>query len=226
MKWFKHENTFNNPKVERLTEKFGSEGYGVYFRIVELISTNIEPDNVQEWGFLPSEYDEEYLSKKLGVTTEKLRSILEECLRLNLLQKSKETIMCSQILERADDYTQHIINKTTNKVRSISEQSSSRIEEKRIDKNRIEKRENTVSYLLTLNDEDIKELTSTYKVNLIQLKEKAESLHNYCKSHGKIYKNYRALLINALARDFGKKPAPFVSLIDKLKEGGEHAIIS
>lgn len=226
MKWFKHENTFNNPKVERLTEKFGSEGYGVYFRIVELISTNIEPDNVQEWGFLPSEYDEEYLSKKLGVTTEKLRSILEECLRLNLLQKSKETIMCSQILERADDYTQRIINKTTNKVRSISEQSSSRIEEKRIDKNRIEKRENTVSYLLTLNDEDIKELTSTYKVNLIQLKEKAESLHNYCKSHGKIYKNYRALLINALARDFGKKPAPFVSLIDKLKEGGEHAIIS
>lgn len=80
--------------------------------------------------------------------------------------------------------------------------------------------------MLTLNDEDIKELTSTYKVNLIQLKEKAESLHNYCKSHGKIYKNYRALLINALARDFGKKPAPFVSLIDKLKEGGEHAIIS
>lgn len=93
------------------------------------------------------------------------------------------------------------------------------------EKNEI-KRENTVSYLLTLNDEDIKELTATYKVDIMKLKEKAESLHNYCKSHGKIYKNYRALLQNALMRDFGKRGAPFVSKIDQLKKGGLNAIAS
>ena len=80
--------------------------------------------------------------------------------------------------------------------------------------------------MLTLNDEDIKELTATYKVDIMKLKEKAESLHNYCKSHGKIYKNYRALLQNALMRDFGKRGAPFVSKIDQLKKGGLNAIAS
>jgi len=110
--------------MEVLMEKHGLEGYGFYFKILELISLNIEKDNNKEWGFVPSVYSTELLRKKLLMSEKSFQSVLQTCLQLNLLQLIDDKIGCTQILERGDDYLGRIIktaqSKSPKKLRSRS----------------------------------------------------------------------------------------------------------
>lgn len=63
----------------------------------------------------------------------------------------------------------------------------------------------TVKYLITIPQTDVDKFTKEYLVNHIQVREKGETLHDYCKSKGKIYKDYRAFLQGAIRRDYGKR---------------------
>lgn len=152
MKWFKHEITTTNPKIKLLKKKHGAVGYAIYFQIVELIADRIEKTNDTEWGFLAPTYcnNLEFLAEEIGTDTETLKETLETCHQLNLLNVSDSVIACHQVKERADDYTQRIINKQsgtkpekqrTNSVDTPNKvlQSLPRIEEKRIDKNILDK---------------------------------------------------------------------------------------
>lgn len=65
------------------------------------------------------------------------------------------------------------------------------------------KRESTPLYLLNIPEEDMSILKEKINVSVVDIKRKGEELHNYCKAKGKIYKDYRALLRNALVKDFG-----------------------
>lgn len=134
MKWFKHENTFNNAKIEMLTDKHGILGYGIYFRTLELIASAIEESNPEEWGYLPSIYTTQYLAKKLQTSEEALDSVFETCFELGLLETKDGNIYCSKVLERCDDYTQRLLKQNEKKVGTKSEQSPT--------KNRIEKNKN------------------------------------------------------------------------------------
>jgi hypothetical protein len=63
----------------------------------------------------------------------------------------------------------------------------------------------TREYLEQLPETEILELISSYKVNRDDIKNKAEALLNWVDIHGKRPKNYRALLKNALLKDFGRR---------------------
>lgn len=62
-----------------------------------------------------------------------------------------------------------------------------------------------LSYFENITQEDIKEFKGKYDVNTCDIMTKADSMLNYCKSSGRVYKNYKAALRNALSKDFGLK---------------------
>ncbi len=68
-----------------------------------------------------------------------------------------------------------------------------------------ESRENSLAFLEDLPEEQIIEITTKYKCTDVQLRDKADTLRNYCLSHGKRYKDYRAFLLNAVKKDFGPR---------------------
>ena len=86
---------------------------------------------------------------------------------------------------------------------------NARIDKIRIDKNRIEEKRvyNSSKYLLTIPDADLDEFTKKFVCTKSQVKQKAENLHDYCLSRGRVYKNYKAFLRGALSRDFGVRTA-------------------
>lgn len=79
------------------------------------------------------------------------------------------------------------------------------LEENRIEKNRIEKKTASITYLTETPTDDLKELSEKYDASVAQIKRKAETMKNYCLSKGKSYKNYRAFLENGLDKDFGRR---------------------
>lgn len=72
-------------------------------------------------------------------------------------------------------------------------------------------------YLLEIPEEDILEFRGKYEASSGQIKRKAEQMHNYCESKGKVYKNYRAFLENGLDKDFGRK-AKVVATAQEVKK--------
>lgn len=109
MKWFKHDtNTFSNPKIEMLKEKHGVAGYGVYFQLVELIASAVDKENVEDWGYLPDVYSMDYLAKKFCVDVNLLQEILDTCISLKLIEKRKERIFCTKVLDRCDEFIEKV----------------------------------------------------------------------------------------------------------------------
>jgi len=69
-------------------------------------------------------------------------------------------------------------------------------------------KENIVSHIRYLENiplKDLEEITKKFRATPPQIKHKAEALINYCKAKGKIYRDYRALLENALEKDYGRR---------------------
>jgi DnaJ-domain-containing protein 1 len=75
----------------------------------------------------------------------------------------------------------------------------------------------SINYLKDLPPEDLEEFHKQFECSKKAIKDKAASLIDYCKSHGKKYKDYKAVLNNALRKDFGtrKQEHVFVSPVDE-----------
>jgi len=86
--------------------------------------------------------------------------------------------------------------------RQIPQTNNNKINNNKIKEN---KREASLEYLENISLEEITKLSDTYKATKSQVREKAEALANYCRGHGKTYRDYGAMLKNALLRDFGKR---------------------
>ena len=69
------------------------------------------------------------------------------------------------------------------------------------------KEENSLNFLKEIPEEQLSKLTKKYKVGISQVTLKGEQLYNYVVQTGKEkkYKNFKALLENALLKDFGKR---------------------
>ena len=68
-----------------------------------------------------------------------------------------------------------------------------------------EKAENSLSYLKEIPEQDLEEMYNRFDCDKHAISGKAESLYLYCQSKGKVYKNYHALLLNALKKDFPER---------------------
>lgn len=76
----------------------------------------------------------------------------------------------------------------------------------RLDKGREEKRESSLNFLKEISKEEIQEFTLKFKCEDANVKTKANALYDYCKAKGRVYKNYKSFLSNALRKDFGERP--------------------
>lgn len=99
---------------------------------------------------------------------------------------------------------------------------------------KIEERDTTVSsipkelhktreYLTHIPEKERLELQRTYKANPEEIQNKAESLHNWLLSKGRVYKDYRALLKNALLKDFGKRQTGYFMGMEIIPRKEEYA---
>lgn len=61
--------------------------------------------------------------------------------------------------------------------------------------------ENNLNFLKNIDTETIREIATGYMVSEDFVKNKAEDLVLYCQAKGRFYKNYKALLLNAIKRD-------------------------
>jgi len=64
---------------------------------------------------------------------------------------------------------------------------------------------NKPEYLEQIPLEDLEHLQKNYQVSISQIKEKARHLQFYIKKHGKTYRDYKAMLEEALYTDYGER---------------------
>ena len=79
------------------------------------------------------------------------------------------------------------------------------------------------NYLLNIPTNDLAEFTIAFQCTDRQIINKAQSLYDYCQGHGKAYKDYKAMLRNALRKDFGDRiatPQFSPDLPDKMSDEG------
>ncbi len=110
MKWFEHAtDARNDVKIKLLKAKFGAEGYGVYFQLLEVIAENIKNTNFEEWGLVDDLHSVDTLAMESGVSPDKLRSILSYCNEIKLLQRIDGRLACPQLLDRVDEYAKRYV---------------------------------------------------------------------------------------------------------------------
>ena len=66
----------------------------------------------------------------------------------------------------------------------------------------------SIKYLSSIPEEDMKEFVARFEVSPSKVRSIGEDLVLYCQRKGKVYKNYKAFLLNALKRDCKERPAP------------------
>lgn len=78
-------------------------------------------------------------------------------------------------------------------------------EESRVDKSRVEEREvpphKYKKYLREIPETDLNGFAKEYRISTDGVRMKGKELDNYCNARGKVYKNYKAFLDNALFKD-------------------------
>lgn len=79
-----------------------------------------------------------------------------------------------------------------------------RIDKSREDKNRESKPDASIDFLRNVTEEVKEEFATTFKCSKDQVRMVAASLADYCEGHGKKYRNYKAMLRNALRKQFGE----------------------
>lgn len=81
MKWFKHQSCArNDERISRLEDACGLEGYGFYFKTLEIIAESMDETNRD---FI--EYSVNVWAKKIGVLPSKFKKLAENCAQTGLI---------------------------------------------------------------------------------------------------------------------------------------------
>lgn len=138
MKWFKHESdSYTNLKLSQIIMEFGMDGYGLFWICLELVAqqgVNFRLEKDKLWKTA--------LAKNSQINQKKTEEILNRLGELNLIDPKslkRGHLYIPKLAERADDYTSRVQRNTEqrpNSVRTVSGQSSSRIEQNRKEENR------------------------------------------------------------------------------------------
>lgn len=216
MKWFKHDTgARNDTRIKLLKRKFKTEGYAVYFQLLEIVGENIKEDNQDDWAYVEEIHTIETLAAEIGVTPDKLRTILGYCNDIGLLYKLNGKLCIPKILSRLDEYARkrkgdfdvvqrekELIGQCRDKVRTVSGQSPG-LEQNRLEQNRTDKKRERVEYdtLTTLTEKEFQLIATDYQIPIAFVRNVYDDLVNYCHSKGKTYKDYLAALRNWTKKD-------------------------
>lgn len=105
MKWFRHNSDMRNELVAKLIRtKFGAEGYGIYLSLKEIVASNIENDNTEEWGCVHPLHTIETLAKECETNPEKLKEFLEYCNEIGVIEKKDGKLYDPLIKNELDNF--------------------------------------------------------------------------------------------------------------------------
>lgn len=106
MKWFQHNtDARQDPKLQLVKSKFGAEGYGVYFQLVEIVAQNVKPENQDDWGKVEKTYDFELLAAEIGIALIKLKKMVKFFDKIGLTTKEGNQLAIPTIRKNLDEYT-------------------------------------------------------------------------------------------------------------------------
>lgn len=196
MKWFKHESDAHaNIKLQSIVDQFGLPAYGYYWACLELVANQGE-----DYRLKREKRWEIHLKKMLNIEIDEQKKYLSCFARHNLIDKEslkKGDLYIPKLAERCDEYTEKVRRKSRHNPDNVG------VEENRTDKNRKEDKPTAhVSYLSSIPEDDMKEFYGRFDCSVSGIKSKAEDLKLWCETNGKIKKNYKAFLLNALKKDF------------------------
>lgn len=134
--------------------------------------------------FIPFQYGK-HLNAKNKVHKSIIKILTDEKIEMNTVRGLNEVKMTPR--RPQNEVTQGVKDKDKDK-----------------DKEKDKDKDNNINYLIKIPEKDIKEFTEKFNVYKKQVIEKGEEFHDYCKSKGKRYKNYKAALRNAIRKDYGK----------------------
>lgn len=136
MKWFKHDTmAAYDAKIKRLRIRFGLEGVGLYWTLLESIARGVSPHNLS----FELEEDSELIATELGLSHEKVEIMMKAMVELGLFENVDGTITCLKLRERSDEYTQKLL-RNSNSVRTISGVSPEKVPPIRREENRTEEK--------------------------------------------------------------------------------------
>ena len=136
MKWFKHySDAHDNLKLRALVDSYGWDGYGIWWIICEICAK--EGKSEENWGILGYKRWRDEIIRITGVEKKRLYRILNKMAKLRLIDGNElkmGNLCVPQMKEYCDDYSERVQRK--------SEQCSDNVplEEKRRDKNRLDKK--------------------------------------------------------------------------------------
>lgn len=140
MKWFKHEsNSIHEAAIEKLIQKYGAEGYGLYYACIELIAQRLSGENID----FELHHDSETLGTKFRIDTLKVEEIIKFCIKYDLFQMDITTkkIFCLRLFQMLDVSTSQ--NPEIKKIASNDNykkllDSNSRLDKIRLDEIRLD----------------------------------------------------------------------------------------
>ena len=139
MKWFKHDACAGmDAKLKKLRLRYGLEGYGLYWYLLECIARTVEPHNLT----YELEEDSELLAAELNMNREQVEEMMLFMVDLSLFEQTDGIVSCLKLRDRSDEYTQKLLRKVGS-VRTISGPAPEKVppirtEQNRTDKNRTE----------------------------------------------------------------------------------------
>jgi hypothetical protein len=108
MKWFKHEsNARNGEKLSALECRAGLEGYGFYFKTVEIIAGLMDATSKCHASFSPSSW-----ARQTNITTKKWLFLAQCCADAGLIELQCDadvaTVNIPKLLKRRDNHTKNL----------------------------------------------------------------------------------------------------------------------
>lgn len=221
MKWFKHHSdAYSNLKLRTVINRHGMKGYGVFWVVNELVAQQGTGQLIPK-----SKCWLEELTYQCRETPEEIQTILRTLAEIESIDAealARGDLYIPKLSEYGDEYSgrKKSVGTLSGHYRDVVG-----LEENRRDKNRREEKPHArLEWLTQIPTQDLTELCEKYEASTSQVKRKAEELSNYCKAKGKLYKNYRAFLENALMRDFGRRRVVEKPRIEEPKPLSETAL--
>jgi len=99
MKWFKHDSDASlDTKLKRVRNKYGMEGYGLYWYCLEMIAKNVTLHNLT----FELEDDAELISLDTGIHQERVQDMMMDFVKWGLFENSNGNVTCMKMLKRID----------------------------------------------------------------------------------------------------------------------------
>jgi hypothetical protein len=120
-------------KLKKLRLRYGLEGYGLYWYLLECIARTVEPHNLT----YELEEDSELLAAELNMNREQVEEMMLFMVDLSLFEQTDGIVSCLKLRDRSDEYTQKLLRKDRS-VRTISGETPEKVPPIRIEQKRTE----------------------------------------------------------------------------------------